>query len=170
LEGIYPAGKAKRGSLENMKRLLLISLILCLTGCVSVRIPKYLQDKHPYQRKFYASYEETLEAASRTLTQLGWHISGTADPALYEQNQAKDDGGAKSILIFTEIRESSWILFSRYSQLNCYVRTTDAATEVELRYTNILALPFKNFQSYRNDRYIEKVFQQIERWLKEKSQ
>lgn len=144
-----------------------IALIVCLavcTGCVSVQIPQYLQDKHPYKREYFASYDKTLEAVKKVLKNNEWKIASTADPVVFEaaQNKSSED---QRILLFTESRQTSMFLFSRYSQLNIYVRALMNATEVEIRYAAVVPVPFKQFRTYRNDSFVHKLLDQIADWL-----
>ena len=136
-------------------------LICACAGCVSVQIPQYLQDKYPYKKEFYADYEETLAAVKKILKSSGWTISGTSDPSVYEENSQNKYSQAQKILIFTQEKQTSMLLFSRYTQLNIYVRALKNSTEVEIRYEAITPFPFKQFRSYRNDSFINKLFNLI---------
>lgn len=135
-------------------------LILMCAGCVSVQIPQYLQDKHPYKREYFASYDETLAAVKKVLKNNEWKIASTADPVVFEaaHNKGSKD---KRILLFTESRQTSMFLFSRYSQLNIYVRALMNATEVEIRYAAVVPVPFKQFRTHRNDSFVHKLLDQI---------
>ncbi len=136
-------------------------LLLAGAGCVSVQIPQYLQDKHPYKKEFYSDYDATLKATKKILKNSDWKISSTADPAVFEESSENKRLEGKKILIFTENKQTSMFLFSRYTQLNIYVRALKNSTEVEIRYEAVIPLPFKQFRSYRNDSFVNNLFKQI---------
>ncbi len=145
-----------------MRNVLLILFMTLVTGCVSVKIPKYLQEESSYKKKYYASFDETLAATKKTLQSQGWVITDTADPIAFEQNQDYDPSQGKRVLLFTEPRQTSMILFSRYSALNAYVRTlANDSTEVELRYHSETPVFFAHFKTSKNDHFIEKLFERI---------
>ena len=148
-----------------MRKFLLILLAIICAGCVSVSIPHYLNDKHPYQKKFYLGFKETAVATEKVLRDSGWIISGSSDPTVYEQNPTYDPSLGEQTLLFTDTRQTLMILFSRYTQLNVYLRSFSDGTEVEIRYIAVTPIPFKNFTSYRNDRLVRNLFNRIDREL-----
>ena len=150
-----------------MKKITVLLAVLFLAGCVSVKIPKYLQDKFPYKKKFYADFETTLKAAEQALRDTGWKISETANPGAFEQGDLSGNE-AKQILIFTEVRQTPLILSSRYMNLNVFVRTADNGTEVEIRYASVVPVVFQGRENYKNDAVVEKVFNRISELLGEK--
>ena len=135
--------------------------VLACAGCVSVQIPQYLQDKHPYKKEFYANYEETLAAAKKILKNSGWVISSTSDPSVFEETPQNKHPEGRNVLIFTQEKQTSMLLFSRYTHLNIYVRALKNSTEVEIRYESVTPFPVKQFRSYRNDSFVNKLFNQI---------
>ncbi len=143
-----------------MRKIGLVVLLAVCTGCVSVQIPQYLQDKHPYKREYFAAYEETLAAVTKVLKNTEWKIASRADPVVFEaaQNKSSED---RRILLFTENKQTSMFLFSSYSQLNIYVRALTNSTEVEIRYEAVVPVPFKQFRTYRNDSFVNKLLNQI---------
>ena len=50
-----------------MKKAIWLACLVVCTGCVTVKVPKYLQDEFPYQKKFYASFDDTLAATKNAL-------------------------------------------------------------------------------------------------------
>ena len=148
-----------------MKKFLLSLLLLSLTGCATVSIPNYINDKHPYTREFYASYDEVLAAVTQTLVQLGWKVSKPMNPAIYEQTDLKEEG--KEAFLYTEIRQTSFFIGSRYGRMNVFVRPgSDKRYEVELRYLTVTSLPFKAFNNYRQDSLARQIFKKLEEKLK----
>lgn len=149
-----------------MRKYFILLLVLACSGCVTVKIPRYLEDASTYKKKYYASFEETINAAKIVLEDQNWTIADIVDPAIYEQNAVYDETKGKQALIFTETRQTSMLLFSRYSNLNVYVRTLDSSsTEIELRYHSVTPIFFKNFKSNKNDRYADKYFESIAQLL-----
>ncbi len=147
-------------------RLILFLGLLGFLGCTTVQIPEYIQDKNPYKREFAASFDETLSATKGALKDLGWRILQTYDPVVFEQTPHPSAGGGQ-LLIFTESKQSSRILYSRYTRLNLYLRSLkDDRTEVEIRYAATTSVLIKNFKSYKNNRSVHRVFDQIAAHLK----
>ncbi len=122
---------------------------------------QYLQDKNPYTREYYASYDQTLRVVKKVLKNNNWKIAKTTDPSVYEEVQSERHPASKQTIILTELKETSMFLYSRYTQLNVYVRSLQNATEVEIRYGVITALPLKQLRGYRNDHYANRLLDQI---------
>ena len=140
--------------------------LLGFLGCTTVQIPEYIQDKNPYKREFAASFDETLSVTKDALRDLGWRVLQTYDPAVFEQTPRPSAGGGQ-LLIFTESKQSSRILYSRYGRLNIYLRSLkNDRTEVEIRYAAITSFLIKNFKSYKDHRLVNRVFDQIAAHLK----
>ncbi len=148
-----------------MKRLVYITLLLTLaSGCVSIQIPEYIQDRYPHKKEFNATYDKTLKATQQALTDLGWRILKTYDPNVFEQT-SRPKPGEKQVLIFTESKQSYRILYSRYARLNIYLRALKDKTEVEIRYAAVVSLPLKQFRRYKNNALANKLFRKIESHL-----
>ncbi len=146
-----------------MKRMALIMSVVFLTaGCVSTKLPQYISDKNPYKREFYVPYEEAMAATQKALTEFGWEVSGEGSPSLYERAGAQE---MEETILFTEVRQAPFFLGSRYYKLNAILRSGENKTEVEIRYLTITSLPFKNIESYRDDKAIEKIFDRIAKLL-----
>ena len=148
-----------------MKKILLGLLLMIFAGCSTIDIPQYLQDKHPYQKTFYQSFDRTLEATRQTLTDLGWKVAKEVQPSVYERNRALEEGEGKALLIFTDVRRTPFFLGSRYARLNIYLRGGDKVTEVEIRYLTLNSLALKTFRHYKNDAAAERIFKKIEEKL-----
>ena len=135
-------------------------------GCANVHIPDYISDENPYRRIFYADFSSTLAATAQSLESLGWPISKTAEPSIFERSRLTEEGNRQQTLLFTEIRQTPLFLGTRYARVNAYLRAvTDHTTEVELRYLTVTSVPLKSFYNYRKDHFIKRVFQEIERRL-----
>jgi len=149
-----------------MRKILSVFLLLVLTGCSSVRVPNYIQDRHPYKRTFYVQFDKVRETAIQTFEEFGWTIKKESEPALFERERESGSSG-KQTLLLTEIRETSLFIGSRYARLNAYLReTANNETEVELRYLTVTSVPFKSFNMYKNDGAVERIFKHIEEELK----
>ena len=142
--------------------------LLFLCGCVTISIPQYLKDKHPYKKKFFAKFEETFAATKEALTHAGWVITEEADPTTYEQDQAYDEVKGKQVLIFTEEKQAARFLYSRYYKLNAFVRTLGDGTEVEIRYMSMTPVLFFKMERYKNDGLVNSIFAQISKKLEQK--
>ncbi|MCK5214968.1 MAG: hypothetical protein KAR05_06410 [Candidatus Omnitrophica bacterium] len=144
----------------------LIFLLIGLMGCASVQIPAYVKDKKPYTKRFYANYEQAYEALNKTLLDLGWEIEGTMDPAVYEQDSSSDLDEKKT-LVLTHIRQTPLFIGTRYAKMNIFLRSKKKISEFEIRYVTVTSLLFKNFTSYRNDSAAERMFEYLDKTIKE---
>ena len=107
-----------------------------------------------------------MSAVKKTLADSGWKVVESADPATYEHDENYDKTKGKQVLLFTDPRQTSMFLFSRYTNLNVYVRTLGPdSTEVEIRYFSMLPA-MKSFKTSKNDRLADKLFAQIAENLK----
>lgn len=149
-----------------MKKIFLVLCAVVLAGCVSAKIPTYLKDNVPYKKNFYAGYDETLAAVEQTIADLGWKVASKSDPTIYEAQVVTDDINRQEILIFTEIRQMPFMLGTRYSKMNIFVRRLSETTEIEIRYVTITSTLFKSFESYKHDAAVARVFEHIEGLLK----
>ena len=149
-----------------MRKFLAMILLFTISGCASINIPNYIQDKFPYKQTYYAPFSTVHENAVKTLEDLGWTIEKESDPALFERARDIDNNGREQTLVFTEIRQFSFFIGSRYTRLNLYLRgTADQATEVEIRYLGVTSMVFKNFYSYKNDSAVDRIFKRMEEGL-----
>ena len=147
-----------------MKKLTCVVLLVILSGCVTVKIPKYLPLENPYKKKFFSSFDEVLTAAKQALVDTGWQMTDMTSPSVFEQ-QASVQTQWKQILNFTEIRQTPLILSSRYMSINVYLRSVDDGTEVEIRYMAVMPMLFGNSQSYKNDDVVNKILDRIAQLL-----
>ena len=147
-----------------MKKIALLLAALILSGCVTVKIPKYIKDTAPYTKKFYANFEDALAAARQALGDEGWKISEVANPAIFEQTPATDPN-KKQIVIFTETRQTPFIFSSRYMTVNVFLRNADDGTDVEVRYAAVTPMLFKNTNNYKNDPVVNKILNRISELL-----
>ncbi len=148
-----------------MKKLFTIILILFLAGCASTAVPNYIQDKHPYVRTFYVGFEKVYAATIQSLKDNGWTIKKESDPALFERERAYDDGNRQT-LIFTKVRDASFLVGATDVRVNAYLREmTGNETEVEIRYLKVTPAMVKNFYGYRNDQVVNRIFEHIDATL-----
>lgn len=150
-----------------MRKITLFLVMLTCLGCMTINIPKYIKDESPYKRKFFASFEKTMLATTTALEELGWQVTGTANPASYDRDKEVKDEHIKQALIFVEVRQTPLFVSSRYANLNILMRSDDQSTDMEIRYWAITPALFKNFESRKNDKAIAKIFDRIEDLLKE---
>ena len=143
-----------------MKKVWLLVLLVFCVGCVTVKIPKYLKDEFPYEKRFYAKFDETLNATIQALDDLHWKVTNTSHPSVFEEG-VQDDQSKEQILIFTEVRQTPLFLSSKYMSLNVYVIAADDNTDVEIRYVSVMPVFFKHAYNYKNDFVVNKVFDRI---------
>ena len=146
------------------KFFLLVCVVFILTGCASLQLPAYVQDKHPYVQRFYGEHQEVVEAAKKGLGDFGWQVEGTADPSVYEQNRIPEPG-SENILLFTQVRQAPMFLWTSYFRLNVFISSKNKTSDVEIRYSKVKSFSFKGFKGYRNDKLIKQIFQRITDYL-----
>ena len=145
-----------------MKKCSIFVLVLALSGCTSVTIPNYIQDKSPYKKIYYASFDRVYASSVKVLEELGWKIEKESDPALFERGRVAGDKTQEQKLLFTEIRQFSFFLGSKYTRLNLYLKVNpDKAVEVEIRYLKVTSVLFKNIYNYKSDRFVDRIFKRI---------
>lgn len=150
-----------------MKRIYVIFLVFIIAGCVTVKVPKFLEDEFPYSKSFEANFEKTFTATLQALKDSGWKVTETTSPLVFRPGHISDKTRKYEVLIFTEIKQTAMFLASSYVTLNALLKSSDAThTEVEIRYLSMTALPFKAINSYQNDRVVGKIFNKIEAYLK----
>jgi phosphoribosyl-dephospho-CoA transferase len=142
----------------------LISVLAC-AGCVTVQMPQYLKDKNPYHQEFYTSYDKALSATTQALEKLGWKITKQANPVVFENDSAAPEVQPRQIILFTNVRQTSMLISSRYTMLNVLVKENNEKVEIEIRYYSVLSFTFKNMESYKNDGLVNKVFDEIAKLL-----
>jgi len=143
-----------------------LAIVMC-AGCVTVNIPKYIQEESPYKKKFYATFEKTMLATTKTLEELGWQVTGTADPASYDREKDLKDANIKQALIFVEVRQTPLFVSSKYTNLNILLQSDDQATDMEIRYLAVTPAILKDLKSRKNDKAVGKILDRIEELLKE---
>lgn len=151
-----------------MKRIIQLGLFLvCLSGCATVSIPNYIKDDHPYTRTVYADFDQARAAAGKALQDSGWVVVDATDPTVFEHSSIQDEGG-REILLFSDIKELPFILGTRYSRVNVYLRSTSRPkeTEIEVRVLTIKSLTFMELRKHKQPRVADKIFADIEKHLK----
>lgn len=149
-----------------MKNNFLIFFCFLLIGCTTTNIPSYIQNKNPYEKEFYADFDAVFKAAQESLKELGWEIVKTSDPSEYERFPVVENAGRQTLL-FTEVRQTSMFIGSRYARINVYLReVSENSTTMEIRYLTVTSLVFKNFTNYKNDAAVTRLFDYIEKKLK----
>lgn len=142
-----------------------IVCMLALTGCVSVQMPQYLKDKNPYHQEFYTSYDKALNATTSALEKLGWKIVKQANPVVFENDSASSEAQPQQIILFTNVRQTSMLLASRYTTLNVLVKENNEKVEVEIRYYSVLSTLLWKPESYKNNGLVNKIFDEISKLL-----
>ncbi|MDP8265574.1 MAG: hypothetical protein P9M07_01370 [Candidatus Aceula meridiana] len=141
--------------------IVLLSFAIFFTGCVTVKMPQYLQAENPYSKQFLADYDKTLDATFKVLKKFGWTVAKQSSPLAFEQETAVPDKDKKQVLIFTNVKQKAMFLSSRYMSLNIVLKENKQNTDVEIRYFSILSTAFKNFETYKNDKFVERIFKGI---------
>ncbi len=138
--------------------------LVTFMGCATAAMPFYLPGKKPYVKRFYANYDTALAAVNQTLSDLGWKVEKSMDPAIYEQMRTSDLN-EKQVLLITEVRQISFVVGTRYARMNIYLRSKGGISEVEIRYLTMSSLTFKSIKDYNNDSEVKRVFGRLEEIL-----
>jgi len=138
---------------------------MTLSGCSTLILPRYIPDKHTVQKNLLANYDEVVAATKKAFKDLGWEVVEEADPAVYERAWQLRDPNVKQVLLLSQYRKSSYLIVSKNTAINAYIRSGADATELELRSLKISTYPFKSFYKYRNKKLTNKLFSQIDKNL-----
>ncbi|VAX37557.1 hypothetical protein MNBD_UNCLBAC01-1947 [hydrothermal vent metagenome] len=145
-----------------VKQFFAFILLFTIFGCATIVVPNYIQDKNPYKRKFYASFEKTFEATLAAVQEAGWVVEQQTDPSVFERVESGEFGDQQTLLI-TGIRKMGLFVGTRYAKLNIYIRTGSGnVSEVEIRYLSVNSTLVKNFYNYKHDKSAERLFLYIE--------
>lgn len=148
-----------------MKRFFIAVLFLSVLGCASVSVSGYIQAENPYKRVMYGDFQEVLAAAKGVLVEDGWKIEKETHPALYERNAAYGPEDKDHALIFTDIKQMSRFIYSKYIHLNVYINRTAEGMEVDVRYGSVVDYHIKKIRRYRDDELVKKILDRIEQKL-----
>jgi hypothetical protein len=141
-------------------KLCVLFLCVLVGGCMTVRIPEYIKADHPYSRKIYGDYGKIMAAVRNVIVHSGWKVQSEGDPTVYER--AQEGSAAQDVLIFTNVKQHSMLLYSSYTHLNVYVHAIAEGAQVEVRFQKVTPLLFKQFYRTRNDKLAERLLRDIE--------
>ena len=145
------------------KALCLIFALLLLGGCTTVTVGNYIRSDHPYTKKIYGDYDKIVETIRQVLAKNGYKVILESYPSVYERPVDAHQETPKDVLLFTEIRQHSMVLYSSYTHLNVYIRSVVEGAEVEVRFGKVTSFFIKQFQSTRDDQLGKNILDQIER-------
>jgi len=149
-----------------MKKIILIALLFCLTGCASTHIPLYIQDRKPFTRRFYTSHQQALAAVKETLADLRWAVAEEAEPQIFEVNTEKQSAHEK-VLLISEIKVTRMFVVARYARMNIYIHSTGDVSEVEMRYMVVNGMPLFRPRSYGSESLAKRFFNLVDTHLKQ---
>jgi hypothetical protein len=108
-----------------MRYLVLLSIFI-LSGCSSMQTPGYISRMdHPYDRRFYGSFEKVVSSTMFVLKNKGWVIISEVDPSMYERDDRYDNNGYQNLLILTGTRKNYHALYSTFAHLNVFIHSID---------------------------------------------
>ncbi len=142
-------------------------LLLLVSGCATVNIPSYIKDNHPHTHLIYADFDGAVTAVKQALRDLGWTVIDESDPRVYEHSAVQQQGG-RELLLFTDIRETPFVVGTKYRRINVYLRSTSRPkqTEMELRYITISSFAFTKNRKYKHPQAAAKIFEAVDNKLK----
>lgn len=144
-----------------MRRAWFLALAL-LCGCSTVSVGNYIKSEHPYSKKIYGDYDKILQTIKDVLASHHYRVVSESYPSVYERATDEHKETPKDVLLFTEIKQHSMVLFSSYTHLNVFVHSVADGAEVEVRYGKVTSLLFKQLSSTRNDALGNKILDQVE--------
>ena len=150
-----------------MNKALALSVCLCMAGCTTVQIPNYIEGDHAYTHKMYGQYDRIVIAVKRVLARNRWKIQGQTRPDVYERTQGDGQNADKSVLLFTDVKQHSMVLYSSYTHLNVYVYAIAEGAQVQIRYGKVTPLLVKQMRSTRADKLAQRLLEEIEQDLVE---
>lgn len=143
-------------------RFFYLLMVVFVSGCSTVQIPNYINADHPYARRVYGDLDKVNAAVKLVLAQEGFKVLKETGTDVYERDARDQQEGAQGVLVLTEVREYSRVLYSTYVHLNIYLRQLADGVEVELRYGKVTSVLFKQFKGTRNDAYAVRLLDRIE--------
>ena len=146
---------------------LMVLFLAIVCGCATVQIPGYIKADHPYARKMYGNFDKIVIAARNVLVRNGWKIKTATHPSVYERMEGERENTDKDLLLFTDVKEHSMVLYSSYTHLNVFIHAIAEGAQVEIRYGKVTPLLVKQVQSTSNDKLANKILDQIEQELLE---
>ncbi len=147
----------------KLSHCVLAGLLLVSFGCVTVQMPQYLKDKNPYHKEFYVHYDKALSATIMALERLGWKVVKQSNPMVFEGDSVQSEATPRQVLLFTDMRQNGMLFGSRYATINVFLKENNEKIDVEIRYFSIFSTALKNFENYKNDELVKKIFDQIEK-------
>ena len=145
-----------------IKKMAPVTIYFMLSGCASVQMTDYIKADHSYERKIYGSFEKVTSAVMFVLHQQGWGIIQEAEPAVYERDERYENNGFNNLLIFTNVKRHSSILYSTYAHLNVLVHCLGNTCDVEIRYGAVTPI-IKQLTTTHNDHLAEGLLDAVER-------
>ncbi len=147
-----------------MKNFFIFFSLFILTACSTLSIPEYVPDEHPYQRKYYATYERAVTVTKQALEQFGWKVVKEVDPSVYERVYMDI---TDRILLIAAPRRSAYGVGSHQMRLNVRLLAGKSnTTDVEIRYLSLNKVAFKQLRGYREDGVVEPILKRIEEIIK----
>jgi hypothetical protein len=150
--------------------LLLASLVLPASGCMTLRRAHPFPDEHPYVRSFNADPATTLRAVEDALAKLSRlpveeEVPGDRSRGLVANPEFPQYYG----WIYTDQKLHFWIVITTSNTLNIFLRAReDNRTDVIINYQRSKSIaPFYDYcyYTYRNDGYVRRIFDRISRSL-----
>ena len=131
-----------------------------IAGCASAPLTGYISRvDHPYDRKFYASFEKVTSSFMYVLKKQGWRIGEESDPAIYEQDARYENNGYQNLVIITLPRKN--LLHVTSAHLNVFIHSLYNTCDVEVRYEADTSL-IKQISSTRGDQIAQRVLDAVE--------
>lgn len=141
---------------------LILFSFLIFSGCSSVPLSGYIgKVDHPYDKKFYGTFEKIVATTIYVLKKKGWKIDSEADPSIYERDDRYDNGQYQNLLLMTTFKSHYRFFYSTSAHLNVFIHSIGNTCELEIRYEGQNSM-VKQFASSRNDRLVQGIFDAVE--------
>lgn len=143
-----------------------IAVVVFLVGCGTVNVPNYIKDTHPHTHLIYGNFDQALSAVTQSLNKHGWAVVEQKDPTVYEHSPVQDEGG-REILLFSDIKQVSSVMGTKYQRINIYLRSTSRPkeTEMELRFISIGSYAGAKTKKYKHPDKAQMIFASVDQFL-----
>jgi|GEM_PF-5124096 len=115
-----------------LRKVIAGGLLVFMTGCAPLSLPRYIPSRNVETQRFYAGYERVLPAARQAMQEMGWQMAQEADPNIFEIGNA-DNQADQAILIISEPRPERALWGSRQARLNIYIYSQGEVSDMEIR-------------------------------------
>jgi hypothetical protein len=146
-----------------LKNFSLAFFLLTTVGCASVQVQDYIKADHPYVRRVSGDFDKIVSSVKLAFGEEGFMIQSEGEPSDYERRDGGEDQ-SKDVLLFTEVKRRSRILYSTYVHWNIFIHANADGAEIDLRYQAYTPHSIKPY-STSNYKAAQRLLNKIEQSL-----